>query len=305
MQVRILCSKALPVDFDTGVVFTEKKEEVKNGGNIFTNFFKIDKKRHMHKAVILHVHGGGFVSMSSASHQTYTRVWANEVGVPIFSVDYRLAPAEAFPAALNDVWQVYHWIVENAETYLGIKPEKIILVGDSAGGNLITATTLMAIKRGYRVPDGLIMCYPALSLSKEIFTPSMLLAVDDPILPYPFLKMCIDSYIGDFKEQRDCDPSSQYYLSPGIAPDELLKKFPKTRIMVASNDPLRDESIKITHRLAKVGVDVYLKEYMYLPHGYLNYNAPLLGMKDESNETIAQCGRWLQDFLLNDPEDLI
>jgi hypothetical protein len=54
-----------------------------------------------------------------------------------------------------------------------------------------------------------------------------------------------------------------------------------------------------------LGVDIYLKEYMYLPHGYLNYNAPLLGMKDESNETIAQCGRWLQDFLLNDPEDLI
>jgi hormone-sensitive lipase len=77
------------------------------------------------------------------------------------------------------------------------------------------------------------------------------------------------------------------YLSPGLAPDEILAKFPKTRIMVASNDPLRDESFKYTLRLANQGVDVYLKEYMYLPHGYLNYNAPLLGMKEESNETIA------------------
>lgn len=136
--------------------------------------------------------------MSSGSHQTYTRVWANDVGIPVFSVDYRLAPADAFPSALNDVWQVYYWVVEHAETYLGIKPEKIILVGDSAGGNLVCAATLMAINRGYRVPDGLIMCYPALNLSKEIFTPSLLLAVDDPILPYPFLKMCLESYIGDF-----------------------------------------------------------------------------------------------------------
>ena len=138
--------------------------------------------------------------MSSGSHQSYTRVWANDTGIPIFSVDYRLAPASPFPAALNDVWQVYYWIVENAEAFLGIKPEKIMLVGDSAGGNLVAAVTLMAIKRNYRVPDGLIMCYPALSLCKELFTPSLLLSVDDPILPYPFLKMCIDSYIGDFTE---------------------------------------------------------------------------------------------------------
>lgn len=67
----------------------------------------------------------------------------------------------------------------NAESKLGIKPEKIVMVGDSAGGNLISAVTLMAIDRGFRKPDGLVMCYPALSLSKLNFTPSQLLAVDD------------------------------------------------------------------------------------------------------------------------------
>ena len=49
--------------------------------------------------------------MSSASHQAYTRVWACETGIPIFSIDYRLAPENAYPAALNDVWQAYYWIV--------------------------------------------------------------------------------------------------------------------------------------------------------------------------------------------------
>ena len=130
-------------------------------------------------ALIIHVHGGGFVSMSSGSHQTYTRIWANELNVPIFSVDYRLAPQDQFPAALNDVWQTYYWLVLNAESRLGIKPDKIILVGDSAGGNLISAVAIMAIERGFRKPDGLILCYPAMSLSKLRFTPSILLAVDD------------------------------------------------------------------------------------------------------------------------------
>lgn len=67
--------------------------------------------------------------------------------------------------------------------------------------------------------------------------------------------------------------------------------------MVAQNDPLRDESFKLTLRLAKLGVDVQIKEYGLMPHGFLNFNAPLLGMKDESNETIAQGARWLKELL--------
>ena len=65
----------------------------------------------------------------------------------------------------------------------------------------------MAIERGFRIPDGLVLCYPALSLSKLRFTPSILLAVDDPMLPYPFLKMCLDSYVGDFTTGGNSDPS--------------------------------------------------------------------------------------------------
>lgn len=174
-------------------------------------------------------------------------------------------------------------MVEYGEAYLGFKPDKIVLVGDSAGGNLVAAVTNMAIERNFRVPDGLILCYPALSLDKFRFTPSLLLGIDDPILPYPFLKMCIESYVGDYSKYPNCDPKVNQYISPCLASDETLLKYPITRIMVASNDPLRDEAFRFTLRLAKFGVDVHLKEYMYMPHGYLNYNAPLLGMKDEAN----------------------
>lgn len=55
---------------------------------------------------------------------------------------------------------MYYWLVENAETELGIKPEKIVIIGDSAGGNLTAALTVMAIERNYRVPDGIILAYP-------------------------------------------------------------------------------------------------------------------------------------------------
>ena len=95
---------------------------------------------------------------------------------------------------------MYYWLVEHGETYLGIRPDKIILVGDSAGGNLAAALTVLAIERNYRIPDGIVLAYPALNLSKKKFTPSLLLSLDDPILPYPFLKMCLSSYVGDFSQ---------------------------------------------------------------------------------------------------------
>jgi len=83
-----------------------------------------------------------------------------------------------------------------------------------------------------------------MNLSRRSFTPSILLALDDPILPYPFLKMCLESYVGEI-----ADPNTNPYVSPGVASDEVLKQFPPTKIMVASNDPIRDQSFKFTLQL--------------------------------------------------------
>lgn len=75
------------------------------------------QRKALHDAVIVHIHGGGFVAMSSRSHQGYTRKWANALGVPIFSIDYSLAPQHPYPAALDDVWQAYLWIINFAPLY--------------------------------------------------------------------------------------------------------------------------------------------------------------------------------------------
>lgn len=71
----------------------------------------------------------------------------------------------------------------------------MILLGDSAGGNLVAALTALCIKKAVRIPDAIVLCYPALKLSTNSFTPSLLLALDDVLLPHTFLKMCIRSYI--------------------------------------------------------------------------------------------------------------
>ena len=73
-----------------------------------TSYMQVEK-------AIIHFHGGGFCSSSSGAHQNYTRIWAIEMGIPIFSVDYRLAPDYPYPHALNDCYQGYVWIVTQAK----------------------------------------------------------------------------------------------------------------------------------------------------------------------------------------------
>jgi hypothetical protein len=89
--------------------------------------------------LMVHFHGGGFISMSSFSHENYTRHWARDVGLNVVSADYRLAPAHKFPVPFNDAYRTYRYCLDAATEQLGFEPRKIILAGDSAGGNLACA----------------------------------------------------------------------------------------------------------------------------------------------------------------------
>jgi hormone-sensitive lipase len=79
--------------------------------------------------------------------------------------------------------------------YVEFTPKKVILVGDSAGGNLISSLTNLCIMTKTRVPDGIFMVYPAVQLSLTTFTPSLKNTVDDILLPFSVLKICLNSYL--------------------------------------------------------------------------------------------------------------
>lgn len=156
------------------------------------SFFKIQKSKLFDK-VLIHIHGGGFIAGSSSSHQVYTRVWANRTGIPMFSIDYSLSPKYPYPAALDDCWQAYHWILLYVHKYFNIMPEKVFITGDSAGGNIAAALTGMAIKLGQRIPDGLLLSYPALDIRFR-YSPSFMYALSDKIISHTILGVCISSY---------------------------------------------------------------------------------------------------------------
>lgn len=126
--------------------------------------------------VVLDIPGGGFVAMDPRTSDDRLLAWAGRTGLPILSLDYRKAPEYPYPYALNECFDVYTQIVATRGRCIGMKPDtcpRIVLSGDSAGGNLATGTTLMVIQsnqtgtsRGILpCPAGLVLLYPSLDMN--------------------------------------------------------------------------------------------------------------------------------------------
>lgn len=152
------------------------------------------------RALVVHIHGGGFVAQTSKSHEPYLKSWAQELGAPIVSIDYSLAPEAPFPRALEECFYAYCWAVQHC-ALLGSTGERICLAGDSAGGNLCLTMSLRAAAYGVRVPDGIMAAYPATMLQTTA-SPSRLLSLIDPLLPISVLSKCASAYAGGEAEEQ-------------------------------------------------------------------------------------------------------
>ena len=249
-----------------------------------------NKNNETRNSIIIHIHGGGFVAMSPSSHEGYTRKWSKILEIPVFSIDYRLSPQFAFPNALDDVYQVYNWIIEYAEEIFNIKLNNIILVGDSAGGNLCLALTYILIIKKIRLPNVIFLAYPALKLSINPLSLSYLNSLTDPILECSLLIFCLKSYCGDMKDQKNP------FLSPLYMKDDIIKLLPPIRIYGGTSDPLRDDYVEFMNRCVKCNIDCKMEEYMFFPHGFLNYDFPM--MLPEASIIIEKIAKEMEKYII-------
>jgi len=145
-------------------IISHKNFFVPTQKSFVSNFFSCCavEKNFFRDSLIIHIHGGGFIAMSASSHENYTRKWATKLEVPVFSIDYRLAPEYPYPCALDDVYQSYMWIIKYSEQILNMNVKNIILTGDSAGGNLAAALTYLLILENKKLPTALFLTYPGI-----------------------------------------------------------------------------------------------------------------------------------------------
>ena len=224
--------------------------------------------------VLVFAHGGGFVFCNLDSHDGLCRALANLIGAVVISVDYRLAPEHPWPAAAEDVFAVTQWAADHAADFGG-DPDRMLVGGDSAGGNLAAVTTLMARDRGGPALAGQLLLYPVIAPDFE--NESYRLFGSGFYNPRPALQWYWDQYVPSVAD-RD-----QPYASP-LHTD--LQGLPPAVLAVAGHDPLRDEGLAYGRALRVAGVPVTECYYEGGIHGFMTM--PILDLAQRARVEVSQ-----------------
>ena len=211
--------------------------------------------------VFLFFHGGGWVTESIDNYERICARLANATGQYVVAVEYRLAPEDKFPAGLEDCYAVAK-AVYSGDFMLNIRPENITLIGDSAGGNLCAALSLMARDRGEFMPNRQILIYPA--TYNDYTENSPFVSVKENGSDYLLTAGKMQDYI-DLYARNEEDKKNPYF-APYIAED--LANQPDTLILTCEFDPLRDEGEAYGKRLKEAGNYVEIHRIKDALHGY-------------------------------------
>lgn len=193
--------------------------------------------------VILYLHGGGYVLGGIDSQQMMCILMAQTLKIKVLLPEYRLAPENPFPAAVEDAVKVYRWLLAQ-----GYDSKNIIITGDSAGGGLSLATVLSLRDAGDALPAAVVCMSPWADLTfkgKSYITKEKV----EPILREDVLRMWAKSYYG-------AENPSLPLISPVYAD---FRAFPPLLIQVGSDEILLDDSIALAEKAKSAGVDVTLK----------------------------------------------
>lgn len=222
----------------------------------------VPSKAESYDKAIIFFHGGGWVIGDIDSYTTVCSNMAKMTGNVVISVDYRLAPEYPFPAGLEDCYAVTKEIITDA-TLFDIKRENITLVGDSAGGNLAAAVSLLARDRGEFMPARQILLYPATGSDHSENSPYQ--SVRDYGTDYLLTAKRLTDYMELYI--RSEEDLTNPYLAPVLC--DNLSCQPKTLIITAEYDPLRDEAELYGKRLAEAGNQVKIYRMKDALHGFL------------------------------------
>ncbi|MFF3067753.1 alpha/beta hydrolase [Kitasatospora sp. NPDC057904] len=232
--------------------------------------------------VLLYLFGGGWTLGSLDTGDAICRRLTNAVGCATVSVGYRLAPEHPFPAALHDCRAAVHWLAAHAKS-LGLDPARLAVGGDSAGGNLTAALTLLLRDEGGPAVRHQLLVYPNTDHGAD--TPS-LREHDDPLL---FNRRSAAWYWGHYL--ADPADGADPYASPLRAPS--LAGLPPATVITAEYDPLRDEGEQYAEALRAAGVPVGARRYEGVPHGFF----AMTGVLDAAAEAQRYAAERLREAL--------
>ena len=223
-------------------------------------------------------HGGGWVIGNLETHDVVCRKLAHEGELIVISVDYRLAPEHKFPAAVDDAIMATKWIAANARQY-GIDASRLMVGGDSAGGNLAAVVALDARDGNGPAIAGQLLIYPATEFSRKHASHH------EPDTSILLTHSGIDWFVNHYMGDADI---SDWRASPARA--TTLAALPPAYVLTAGADPLRDEGDEYAARLKEAGVPVTYKHFPGQFHGFFTMGRLL----NQANVAVTDIAAWLK-----------
>ena len=218
----------------------------------------LEKDQIKGRKIMLFLHGGGWATEHVENYERVCSRMAQATGQTVAAVEYRLAPEHKFPTGLMDCYAVARALYTHPDT----KPEDITLIGDSAGGNLAAALSIMARDRGEFMPKRQILIYPA--VNNDYSENSPYLSVRRYGTEYLLTAGKMRDYF-NFYDSAEEDKRSKY-LAPLMETD--YSNQPDTLILTAECDPLRDEGEEYGRRLKEAGNQVEIHRIQDALHGF-------------------------------------
>jgi acetyl esterase len=225
------------------------------------------------RPLLVYFHGGGYIRGNIETHDSACRIMANSSGCLVASVEYHLAPECKFPGAIEECFAATRWLSENAAE-IGADPSRLAVGGDSAGGNMACAVTLMARDAGG----------PAIKFQLLVFPNTDMKADNESVRAFSkgYWLDSMPFYVASYlRSEADIENP---LASPLRAPD--LSGLPPAYLITAGFDPLHDEGKAYADRLSAAGVAVEYRCYDDMIHGFTLLRTIL----DEADEAVAACG---------------
>jgi acetyl esterase len=228
-------------------------------------------------------HGSGFVLCSLDTHDGVCRNLCSAAGCVVVSVDYRLAPEHKFPAGPEDCYAATKWATEHARE-LNADAGRVVIAGDSAGGNMVAVTALMIHDKGGPALRGQLMIYPVIDYFNSGH-PSYTENAEGYGLTAAGMQWFWAHYLNSESE------ADHPFVSPLRAKD--LRGLPPALIITAEYDILRDEGERYGERLAEAGVPTKVVRYDGMNHGFFH----MYGMVDKAKQALEESATWLKGRL--------
>lgn len=232
-------------------------------GSVRVYEFRPDPKNKRSLPMLINFHGGGFIKGRADRDQVYCSNMAARTGALVWDVDYALAPENPFPAAVNECYDIIRYAFSHADE-LNVDPDRILLIGHSAGSNLAAAACIRAAEEAAAFrPAGMILDYMPADQMKNPLSKLSPQQRGDPkkVARAKMERQYLDFYL---KPEEALSPLA----SPILASEEVLNTFPDCLVISAGEDSLRDECEAFAHKLAASGVTVTLRRFRNSRHGF-------------------------------------